>query len=180
MSGGSWRSDWRPPFGDVDEFLTLLKSVCHRRRPRAGLAPENHLRAIFKRNGVLHGFNIRAVGKSKPDFLLPGIDKNRGPALDEARLSMQAAKTPCKDRWRQVLQGAAHIEPKHLCTLAPAMMAQLKELTADLPTIVAPSEILPSCDAPSGSEVISLAVLKQLVRGRDAGRLTDGVVSGVP
>ena len=58
-------------FGDVDEFPTLLKSVCHRRRPRAGLAPENHLRTIFKRNGVLHGFNIERRGSRNPTFSYP-------------------------------------------------------------------------------------------------------------
>ena len=157
------------PFVDVDEFLTYSKSVHNRRRARAGLAFENHLRAIFKLNGVRHGFNERTEGRSQPDFLFPGIAEYLDPAFDEARLTMLGAKTTCKDRWRQVLQEATRIRDKHLCTLEPAISgAQLKEMAAAHLTLVAPSAIVPTYDVPPGYEVLSLSDFIQVVRERDA------------
>ncbi len=157
------------PFHDVDEFLTFSKSVHNRRRARAGLAFENHLRTIFERNGLRHSFNKRTEGNSKPDFLFPGIDEYRDPAFDEERLTMLGAKTTCKDRWRQVLQEAARIEHKHLCTLEPAIStAQLEEMAAARLTLVAPSAIVRSYAVPAGYEVLSLADFIQLVQERDS------------
>ena len=158
------------PLEDVDEFLTFSKSVHNRRRVRAGLAFENHLRVILERNAVRHSYNRRTEGKSKPDFLFPGIDEYRDLAFDEARLTMLAAKTTCKDRWRQVLREAARVERKHLCILEPGIStAQLEEMATALLTLVAPSAIIPTYVAPAGYEVLSLADFIQLVRDRDAG-----------
>ena len=82
---------------------------------------------------------------------------------------MLAAKTTCKDRWRQVLQEAPRIERKHLCTLEPAIStAQLTEMADHLLTLVAPMAVLESYSVPSGYEVLSLADFIQLVRARDA------------
>ena len=82
---------------------------------------------------------------------------------------MLAAKTTCKDRWRQVLQEATRIERKHLCTLEPAISsAQLKEMAEDLLTLVAPSAIVPTYAVPYGYEVLSLEDFIQVVRERDA------------
>lgn len=156
-------------FDDVDQFLTFSKSVHNRRRARAGLAFENHLGAIFERSGVRHSLNKRTEGRTKPDFLFPGIDEYHDPAFDEGRLTMLAAKTTCKDRWRQVLREAARIERKHLCTLEPAIStAQLEEMAASHLTLVAPAAIVPSYAVPSSYEVLSLAEFIQLVRERDA------------
>ena len=157
------------PFDDVDEFLTFSKSVHNRRRVRAGLAFENHLRVIFEQNSVRHSFRKRTEGKSVPDFIFPGIDEYRDPGFDGARLTMLAAKTTCKDRWRQVLHEAARIERKHLCTLEPAIStAQLEEMAGDLLTLVAPATIVPTYVVPPGYEVLSLADFIQFVRERDA------------
>ncbi len=155
-------------FEDVDEFLTYSKSVHNRRRVRAGLAFENHLRTIFEGNGLRHSSKVRTEGKSEPDFLFPGIEEYRDLSFDEANLTMLAAKTTCKDRWRQVLQEAARIKRKHLCTLEPAIStAQLKEMADDKISLVAPSEILPTYEVPPGYEVISLADFIRLVQERD-------------
>ena len=156
-------------FDDVDEFLTFSLSVHNRRRVRAGLAFENHIRTILERNGVGHSFKKRITGDGEPDFLFPGIDEYSDLAFDEARLTMLAAKTTCKDRWRQVLQEAPRIERKHLCTLEPAISAaQLTEMADDFLTLVAPPAILQSYSVPAGYEVLSLADFIQLVRDRDA------------
>ena len=157
-------------FVSVEDFLSYSKSVHNRRSSRAGLALENHLRAILKRNSVRHDYKARTEGKSEPDFLFPGVNEYRDCTFDEKRLTMLAAKTTCKDRWRQVLPEAERIKSKHLCTLEPSISrAQLREMASNRLTLVAPSEILPTYDVPTGYEVISLAGFIQLVQERDAG-----------
>lgn len=156
-------------FDDVDALLTFSLSVHNRRRVRAGLAFENHIRTILERNGLRHSFKTRITGDGEPDFLFPGIDEYSDPAFDEAHLTMLAAKTTCKDRWRQVLQEAPRIERKHLCTLEPAISTgQLTEMEDHLLTLVAPTAVLESYSVPPGYEVLTLADFIQLVRDRDA------------
>ncbi|MXX65547.1 MAG: type II restriction endonuclease [Chloroflexi bacterium] len=156
-------------FEDVDEFLTFSKSVHNRRRARAGLAFENHLRALFESNGLRHSFKKRTEGKSEPDILFPGIEQYRDPEFDDARLTMLAAKTTCKDRWRQVLQEAARIKRKHLCTLEPAISTdQLKEMELAFLVLVAPAAIVSSYRTPAGYQVLSIAEFIELVRERDS------------
>lgn len=156
-------------FDDVDALLKFSLSVHNRRRVRAGLAFENHIRAILERNDLRYSFKKRITGDGEPDFLFPGIDEYSDLAFDEAHLTMLAAKTTCKDRWRQVLHEAPRIERKHLCTLEPAIsMAQLTEMADYLVTLVAPIAVLQSYSVPPGYEVLSLADFIQLVRDRDA------------
>lgn len=158
------------PFDDVDEFLTFSKSVHNRRRARAGLAFENHIHALFRHNDVSHSRKKRTERKSEPDFLFPGIREYHDPAFDESRLTMLAVKTTCKDRWRQVLQEAARIKRKHLCTLEPAIShAQLEEMKSALLTLVAPSSIIPTYAVPVGYQVLTLADFIRLVRERAGG-----------
>lgn len=157
-------------FDDVDEFLTFSKSVHNRRRARAGLAFEHHLRALFERNGLRHSFKQRTEGKSEPDILFPGIEEYRNPDFNDAHLTMLAAKTTCKDRWRQVLREAARIRRKHLCTLEPAIStAQLEEMDSALLALVAPSAIVSTYRVPTGYQVLSVAEFIELVRERDVG-----------
>ena len=155
-------------FDGVDALLTFSLSVHNRRRVRAGLAFENHIRTILERNGLRHSFKKRIAGDGEPDFLFPGIDEYTDPAFDEARLTMLAAKTTCKDRWRQVLQEAPRIERKHLCTLEPAISTgQLTEMADHLLTLVAPTAVLQSYPVPPRYEVLSITDFIQLVRERD-------------
>ena len=153
----------------MEDFLRYSKSVHNRRRARAGLGFENHLRAIFLGHSLRFSFKKRTEEKAEPDFLFPGLDEYSDPGFDEARLTMLAAKTTCKDRWRQVLQEAARIDRKHLCTLEPAISrAQLAEMSSVLLTIVAPAEIVPTYDVPPGYQVLSLSEFIRLVKQRDA------------
>lgn len=56
-------------------------------------------------------------GGKRPDFLFPTLTAYENPAFPANRLRMLAAKTTCKDRWRQVLNEASRIATKHLLTL---------------------------------------------------------------
>ena len=101
---------------------------------------ERHLAAIFDRCGVRYTNGKKTEGNRKPDFLLPGIDEYRAWAIADPRLVMLAAKTTCKDRWRQILTEAAKIPTKHPCTLQPALSdAQLEEMQEERVVLVIPA-----------------------------------------
>lgn len=51
-------------------------------------------------------------GGKRPDFLFPTQVAYEDPAFPANRLRMLAAKTTCKDRWRQVLNEANRITTK--------------------------------------------------------------------
>lgn len=127
---------------DVDGFLSFSLSVQNRRKSRMGHSFENHLSAVFdawsipyKRGGVTERNN-------KPDFLFPGIEAYRDPTFPDNRLSMLAAKSVCKERWRQILPEADRIEAKHLATLEPAISAaQTDQMQAHNVQLVVPIAI---------------------------------------
>ena len=127
---------------DVDGFLSFSLSVQNRRKSRMGHSFENHLSAVFdawsipyKRGGITERNN-------KPDFLFPGIEAYRDPAFPDNQLSMLAAKSVCKERWRQILPEADRINSKHLATLEPAIStAQTDQMKAHNVRLVVPNSI---------------------------------------
>lgn len=102
---------------DVDGFLEFSLSVQNRRKSRVGFALENHLEIVFTSSGVRFDRAAVTEGRSKPDFLFPGVDQYRDLSFDSVLLTMLGVKSTCKDRWRQVLAEAQRIERKHLLTL---------------------------------------------------------------
>lgn len=108
-------------FSEVDDFISFSLSIQNRRKSRAGQSLEHHLAKIFEDNGILFTRTPVTENKTKPDFLFPGIEEYRNRDFDSLRLTMLAAKTTCKDRWRQILSEADRIEEKHLFTLESAI-----------------------------------------------------------
>jgi len=125
---------------EVDSFISYSLSVQNRRKSRAGQAFENHLECIFSSRGISYTRTPITEGKSKPDFLFPGIEEYRDEAFPDADLTMLAAKTTCKDRWRQVLTEAERIPHKHLITLETSITRdQTDEMRRDNLQLVIPS-----------------------------------------
>jgi hypothetical protein len=108
-------------FEQTDDFIQYALSTLNRRKSRAGQALENHLCALFDHREVEYSHGKVTENRSKPDFMLPSIEKYRDPGFPAALLTMLGAKTTLKDRWRQVLAEADRIEEKHLVTLQPAI-----------------------------------------------------------
>ena len=108
-------------FSDVDDFVRFSLSVQNRRKSRVGHAFENHLEAIFIANSLSFDRGALTERKSRPDFLFPGGNYYRQEQATSPPLRMLAAKTTCKDRWRQVLAEAEKIREKHLITLETAI-----------------------------------------------------------
>ncbi|ALS97175.1 type II restriction endonuclease [Lacimicrobium alkaliphilum] len=112
---------------DVDEFIKFSLSVQNRRKSRVGHAFENHITEILERNKMKFECGVYTEGKHKPDFLFPSQDAYLDASFNRDKLFSLAAKTTCKDRWRQVLTEAQRISTKHLITLEPSISKEQTE-----------------------------------------------------
>jgi hypothetical protein len=127
---------------DVDGFLSYSLSVQNRRKARAGGALENHVEAILIAQRIRFERNAVTERGNRPDFLFPGIQAYRDPKFLPEHLSLLAAKTTAKDRWRQVTKEADRIQLKHLLTLEPAISAKQTDQMRDSGIqLVVPSSI---------------------------------------
>jgi hypothetical protein len=106
---------------DVDGFLHFSLQVQNRRKSRMGRAFENHLEAVFLVWNLR--FETQAVTKqgNTADFLFPGAAEYHNDDYPRERLTMLAAKSTCRERWRQILPESLKIWPKHLVMLEPAI-----------------------------------------------------------
>lgn len=120
----------REGFTTVDDFIAYANSVTNRRKSRAGMSLELQLEAIFREQRLPNDRGKVSEGNKRPDFLFPSADAYHDGAWPEAKLRMLAAKTTCKDRWRQILNEADRIKPnKHLITLQEGVSrAQYEEM----------------------------------------------------
>ena len=105
----------------IDKFISMSLSIQNRRKSRAGASFEYHLRELFDVNKVLYTFHPMTENKNVPDFIMPSIEKYHESECGSPILTMLAAKTTCKDRWRQILEEADKIPHKHLVTLEPSL-----------------------------------------------------------
>lgn len=107
---------------DVDAFVAFSLSVQNRRKARMGLSLENHLEAVFKTMHIRYKRGATTENQHRPDFLFPDLQTyHSAPPTGDPIVRMLAAKSSCKDRWRQVLTEATKIQEKHLLTLEPSI-----------------------------------------------------------
>lgn len=117
------------PFDTVEELVLTANTILNRRKSRAGKSLEHHLSAIFDAFKMSYGTQCVTEDNKKPDFLFPGVDAYQDSSFKEDKLFMLAAKTTCKDRWRQILNEADRIKTKHLFTLQQGISKnQLEEM----------------------------------------------------
>jgi EcoRII C terminal len=154
---------------NTDSYMQLLLSFQQRRKSRAGSALENHLEAIFTENGLTYTRTGVTENGLRPDFIFPGISEYHDPAFQAARLTMVAAKTTCKDRWRQILNEASRIKIKHLLTLEPSISQnQIREMRSEQVQLVLPQELHTTYHASQQSWLMSIADLLKLVAQRQS------------
>lgn len=133
---------------DVDGFLSFSLSVQNRRKSRMGQSFENHLAALFDASSLTYKRGGITERGNKPDFLFPSLEAYHDPAFPENRLTMLAAKSVCKERWRQILPEADRIRAKHLVTLEPAISAaQTEQMQAHAVQLVVPKGLQASYSA---------------------------------
>lgn len=128
-------------FPSVDEFVDMANQVLNRRKSRAGKSLEHHLAALFDGNHLQYEEQVVTEGNKKPDFIFPSKKAYHDLTYPTNKLILLAAKTTCKDRWRQVLNEANRLKDdyKYLCTLQQGVsVAQLDEMHAEKVRLVVP------------------------------------------
>lgn len=128
-------------FASVEDFINTANAVLNRRKSRAGKSLEHHLAAIFDGNGIRYKAQAITEGNKKPDFIFPSQEAYHDLAFSTDRLISLAAKTTCKDRWRQVINEADRLrgKNKYLCTLQQGISAaQMDEMQAEQVILVVP------------------------------------------
>lgn len=126
-------------FGSVNEFIKYANSVSNRRKSRTGTSLELNLESIFNDEKLLFETQVITENKKKPDFLFPSGEAYHNQDFITSKLNMLAAKTCCKDRWRQVINEANRIETKHLFTLQQGVSSnQLLEMKSHNIELVVP------------------------------------------
>lgn len=149
-------------FSSVDEFISYSNSVNNRRKSRSGRSLELHLDALFREEGIRFSHGEVSEGKKKPDFLFPSAPAYR---QGEKPLWMLAAKTTCKDRWRQILNEANLIPHKHLITLQEGVSTnQFKEMRDEGVILVVPARLHRAYPAAIRPDLITLETFIQTVR----------------
>lgn len=130
-------------FSSVDDFIVLANKVLNRRKSRAGKSLEHHLAAIFDENHIQYTAQAITEGKKKPDFLFPSEEAYHNPNFSINKLCTLAAKTTCKDWWRQILNEANRLRDdyKYLCTMQQGISApQMDEMKAEKVILVVPRQ----------------------------------------
>lgn len=154
---------------DVDGFLYFSLQVQNRRKSRMGKAFENQLEAVFRVLGL--SFTSQAVTEqgNTADFLFPGVDEYNDEFFPIEKLTTLAAKSSCKERWRQILPEAQRVWPKHLITLEPAISrAQTDQMQKERVQLVVPRAIQTSYDVDQKAWLFSVADFVELVTQRQA------------
>lgn len=152
---------------DIDGFVGFSLGVQNRRKSRAGYALENHLEAVFTANGIRYSRTAVTENRNKPDFIFPGVDEYHDKQFSDSRLTMLAAKTSAKDRWRQILGEADRISMKHLITLEPGISKnQTDEMKTRQVALVLPRSIHSSYSPDQRSWIISMKKFIELVSSR--------------
>lgn len=128
-------------FKSVDEFVKTANIILNRRKSRAGKSLEHHLAAIFDGNKIKYTAQPVTEGNKKPDFIFPSKEAYHDSNFSVDKLISLAAKTTCKDRWRQVINEADRLKgkPKYLCTLQQGISgAQMDEMQKENVILVVP------------------------------------------
>ena len=128
-------------FSSVEDFIATANQVLNRRKSRAGKSLEHHLAAIFDGNQIIYQSQAITEGNKKPDFLFPSQEAYHDDTFPTDKLISLAAKTTCKDRWRQVINEADRLRGrnKFLCTLQQGISAaQMDEMEAEQVILVVP------------------------------------------
>lgn len=134
-------------FKTVDDFIATANVVLNRRKSRAGKSLEHHLAALFKGNDLRFTSQAITEGNKKPDFIFPSQADYHDPNFPVEKIISLAAKTTCKDRWRQVINEADRLKGrnKFLCTLQQGISStQMDEMASEKVILVVPQPYINS------------------------------------
>ncbi len=151
----------REGFQSIDKFVALAHTILQSRRSRSGNSLELHTREILIEEGFQpdEDFVYRPIieRNKRPDFIFPSTAAYEDKNFPDDRLRMLAAKTTCKERWRQVLKEANRITVKHLLTLQEGVSeGQFREMTEAGLVLVVPTGLHKSYPKSVQPHLISL------------------------
>lgn len=130
-------------FATMQEFINVANSILNRRKSRAGKSLEYHLETIFDVNQLPYDAQAITEKNKKTDFLFPSERAYHDMTYNADKLILLAAKTTCKDRWRQVMSEADRIKTKFLCTLQQGISSnQMEEMKSANIILVVPKEYI--------------------------------------
>lgn len=133
-------------FNSIEGFVGLAQTILQSRKSRSGNSLELHARDIMVEEKLINGtdFAHKPVieGNKRPDFIFPSVAAYNDQSYPRARLRMLAAKTTCKDRWRQITTEASDIPLKHLLTLQEGVSEnQFQEMRQENVQLVVPTKL---------------------------------------
>jgi type II restriction enzyme len=144
-------------FASVDTFISVAHSILNSRKSRAGYSLENHLATIFNANELKHERQVITEGNKTADFIFPDGTAYHNPAFLIENLFFMAAKTTCKDRWRQVLNEADRLDTIYLMTLQQGISKnQCKEMQDEGVILVVPDDYKFSFPKEFHDDILSL------------------------
>lgn len=156
-------------FNDLDELILASNSILNRRKSRAGKSLEHHLARLFDIENLKYEAQAITEGNKRPDFIFPGSQEYHNFVFPSDKLSFLAAKTTCKDRWRQILNEADRIPDKHLFTLQQGISAaQLREMIEHRVQLVVPSDNKKYFPNEYQAQLIDLSTFIQIIRAQQS------------
>jgi hypothetical protein len=165
----------------IDEILAIAQSVFQRRKSRVGNAFENHFQQLLINRSIFHVRGGTTEGKSKPDFLFPGLSEYKtAPLVGAPNLTILGLKHTCKDRWRQVLSEGAKVSKKHILTMERSISThQTDEMKAHGVCLVVPKGILGTFTKRQQADIITICDFLDLTEKRQFG-LVDRPIPEIP
>lgn len=159
-------------FPTVDDFVALANQVLNRRKSRAGKSLEHHLAAVFDENQIQYTAQAVTEGNKRPDFIFPSETAYHDFSFPVSKLTSLAAKTTCKDRWRQILNEADRLRDgrKYLCTLQQGISAmQMDEMESEKVTLVVPKAYISTYPRDKQDRIWSLHKFVEYVKEQQNG-----------
>ena len=159
----------RNGFPTMQDFIDTANSVLNRRKSRAGKSLEFHLEALFDGNDLRYESQVVTEEKKRPDFVFPCGKAYHDASYPSDKLTILAAKTTCKDRWRQVINEADRVKTKYLCTLQQGISpTQLHEMKSENVVLVVPQPYITTYPAEYREDIYSIAKFIAMVKEKGA------------
>lgn len=157
-------------FDTLNEFLALANQILNRRKSRAGKSLEHHLEDIFTSNHLQFTAQGVTEEKKRPDFIFPSIEAYHDPAFSADNIITLAAKTTCRDRWRQILNEAdrRRNKDKYLCTLQQGISpSQMDEMQAERVVLVVPKKYITAYPSDKRDRIWTLSKFISFVKEKE-------------
>lgn len=158
-------------FPDLEIFLKTANEILNRRKSRAGKSLEHNLAAIFEGNSLQFTSQPLTERSKRPDFIFPSEAAYHDENFSTDRLILLAAKTTCKDRWRQIRHESGRLREHRifLCTLQQGISAaQMDEMEEENVQLVVPKPYIHAYPIEKQEKIMTISTFINYVRSCEA------------